>query len=35
MIEGGLLAHNGLHTAHSRRELRILNIQFGVGRELA
>ena len=35
MVKGGVLSHNGLHAAHSRRGLRIFDVQFDVGRELA
>ena len=35
MIEGRLLAHHRLHAAHSRRELRVFDVQFDVGGELA
>jgi hypothetical protein len=34
MIERGLLAYDSLHAAYSRRELRILDVQFHVGGEL-
>jgi hypothetical protein len=35
MIEGSLLAHQSAHAAHPGRELRILDIQFDISRELA
>src|ERR1700677_3815370 len=35
MIEGSILAHQSLHTAHPGRELRVLDIQFYVGWKLA
>jgi hypothetical protein len=35
MIKGCLLADQGLHTAHGRRGLRIVNVQFDVGGKLA
>jgi hypothetical protein len=35
MVEGSILAHQGVRTAHPGRERRILYIQFHVGRELA
>jgi hypothetical protein len=35
VIEGGLLTHQGLHAAHSRREFRVLDVQFDIGRKLA
>jgi hypothetical protein len=35
VIEGSLLAHQGMHAAHPGRELGVLDIQFHVGRELA
>jgi len=35
VIEGRLLAHQGLHAAHAGRKLRILDVQFGVDRKLA
>jgi len=34
MIEGSILAHQGLHAAHPGRELRVFDIQFHVGRKL-
>ena len=35
VIEGSLLAHHRLHAAHPGREVRFLDVQFDVGRELA
>jgi len=35
MIERSLLTHQSVHAAHARRKLRILNVQFDIGRELA
>ena len=35
MIEGGLLTHDRLHAAHPRRELRVFDVQFDIGGELA
>ena len=35
VIEGSLLAHHSLHAAHTGRELRVLNVQFDIGGELA
>src|ERR1039457_6836137 len=35
MIEGSFLAHDCLHAAHSRRKLRVFDVQFDVGGELA
>src|SRR5437016_10323304 len=35
MIEGRLLAHQGVHAAHSGRKLRVLDIQFDIHRKLA
>ena len=35
VIEGGLLADDRLHAAHSRRELRVFDVQFDIGGELA
>jgi hypothetical protein len=35
LVEGRPLAHGRLHAAHSRGELRILDVQFDVGRELS
>jgi hypothetical protein len=35
VIEGCLLAHQGVHAAHSGRKLRVLDIQFGIHRKLA
>jgi hypothetical protein len=35
VIEGGLLAHDGLHAANSRGELRVFDIQFDIGGELS
>jgi hypothetical protein len=29
-IEGGLLAYQGLHAAHPRRKLRVLDVQFDI-----
>jgi hypothetical protein len=34
VIEGGLLAHESLHAAHSRREFRVLDVQFHIGGKL-
>jgi len=34
-IEPRLLAYDSLHAAHTRRELRVFDIQFDVGGELA
>jgi hypothetical protein len=34
MMERGLLAYGGLHTAHSRREIRVYDVQFDVSGEL-
>jgi hypothetical protein len=34
VIEGSFLTHQSLHTAHSRREFRILDIQLDIGGEL-
>ena len=35
VVEGALLAHDRLHTPHSRRDLGVFDIQFDVGGELA
>jgi len=35
MIEGGILTHQGVHAAHARREFRVLNVQFHIGRKLS
>ena len=35
VIERGLLAHDGLHAAHPGRGLRVFDIQFDIGGELA
>jgi hypothetical protein len=35
VVEGGLLADNGLHAAHAGRELRVFDIQFDIGGELS
>src|SRR5258708_3128661 len=35
VIEGSLLTHQGVHAAHTGRELGVLNVQFHVGRKLA
>ena len=35
VIEGRLLAHQRLHAAHPRRELRVLDVQFDIGGKLA
>ena len=35
MIEGSILAHQSVHTAHPGRELHVLDIQFHVGRKLS
>lgn len=35
VIEGGVLSHQRLHAPHTGRELRVLDIQFLVGRKLA
>ena len=35
VVEGRLLAHQRLHAAHPRGELRVLDIQFDIGGELA
>jgi hypothetical protein len=34
VVERSLLAHHGQHAAHSRRKLRVLDIEFDIGREL-
>ena len=34
-IRGRLLTHQGMHPAHSRRKLRVLDVQFGIHRKLA
>jgi len=35
VIEGSLLTHQSVHPAHAGRGLRVFDIQFAVGRELA
>ena len=35
MIEGSILANQGVHAAHTGRELGVLDVQFHVGRKLA
>ena len=35
VIEGSLLTDQGVHAAHTGRELGVLNVQFHVGRKLA
>jgi hypothetical protein len=35
VIKRDLLTHQGLHAAHPRRKLRILDVQFDIHRELA
>jgi hypothetical protein len=35
LIEGGLLPHQRLHAPHSGREIRVPDVQFDIGRELA
>ena len=35
VIKRDLLAHQGLHAAHPRRKLRILDVQFDIHRKLA
>ena len=35
VIEGRLLAHQGVHAAYSGRKLRVLDIQFDIHRKLA
>jgi hypothetical protein len=35
VIEGNALAHESLHTAHARGELRVLDVQFDIDGELA